>query len=186
MVTQRSAKPRTPVQFRLRPPYFAGLAQWLERRTENPCVPSSILGSGTNTMKSKTLIIGIVQKGNQVLLRKKPDGSPPYKETWYLFGGEIERDGQSPEEAIRSIMMKQTGIGVEAIKFIDQDAETKNDETGQLTDYTYLDYLCNYISGDPVPPTGAEKVEWASIENLNDYDLVPPTRKLFKKMGYLK
>ena len=27
--------------------FFAGVAQSVERRTENPCVPSSILGPGT-------------------------------------------------------------------------------------------------------------------------------------------
>ena len=43
-------------------------------------------------MKTKILSIGIIKNGNTILLRKKPDGSAPYKETWYLFGGEVDED----------------------------------------------------------------------------------------------
>ena len=37
-------------------------------------------------MEMKVSIIAVVKKDNAVLMRKKEKGSPPYKETWYLFG----------------------------------------------------------------------------------------------------
>ncbi len=38
-------------------------------------------------MKTKILNIAVIENNGKVLMRKKPDGSLPYKETWYLFGG---------------------------------------------------------------------------------------------------
>ena len=39
--------------------------------------------------------------------------------------------------------------------------------------------------GELVPAEGIEKLEWVPIEQLSSYNLVPPPRKLFKKIGYL-
>ena len=65
----------------------------------------------------KILIIGVVKKDNSILLRKKPDGSPPYKETWYLFGGELTEQN-SPEEAIIAQLKEQTGITIRVLEKI--------------------------------------------------------------------
>lgn len=42
-------------------------------------------------MVIKVLNIGVIQKEDTILMRKKPDGSLPYKETWYIFGCIIEK-----------------------------------------------------------------------------------------------
>lgn len=37
-------------------------------------------------MPTKVLIVAIVENENGgILMRKKPDGSPPYAETWYRY-----------------------------------------------------------------------------------------------------
>jgi len=38
---------------------------------------------------------------------------------------------------------------------------------------------------DLVAGEGIEKVEWIKIEDLANYDIVPPSRILFEKLGYL-
>jgi NUDIX domain len=139
--------------------------------------------SRSEKMKTTVLVIGVVKKGDTVLLRKKPDGSPPYKETWYLFGAEI--NAENPEKALQEILKKQTGISVNTSTRLGWDTETKPDHEGKLTFYIYLDYLCEYISGELVPGQGIEKLEWVHISKLPDYDLVPPSKKLFKRIGYL-
>ena len=63
-------------------------------------------------MKTTILVIGIVKNGDRVLLRKKPDGSPPYKETWYLFGGELNADNKNPDEVLISTLKKQAGVDI--------------------------------------------------------------------------
>ena len=49
-------------------------------------------------MKTKVLNIAVIEYEGKILMRKKPDGSLPYKETWYAFGGEVT-EGKNPEEA---------------------------------------------------------------------------------------
>lgn len=136
-------------------------------------------------MKTTISVIGIVKNGDRVLLRKKPDGSPPYKETYYLFGDELNADNQNPDKVLISILKKQTGIDIKITEHLGWDTETKPDHDGNITFYIYLDCLCEYISGELVPAEGIEKLEWIPVEQLSSYDLVPPSRKLFKKIGYL-
>lgn len=54
-----------------------------------------------------------------------------------------------------------------------------------MTYYVYVDYLCGYASGKLVAGKGIEKLEWVPISKLKSYDLVPPSKKLFKRMGYM-
>ena len=137
-------------------------------------------------MKTTVLVIGVIKKGDQVLLRKKPDGSPPYKETWYLFGGTLDSEHQNPEEAIISSVKKLTGIDIKVTQPLSWDTECKPDLEGTDAFYIYLDCLCEYVSGELTPGPGIEKLEWVHVSDLKTYDLVPPSVKLFQKLGYLE
>lgn len=136
-------------------------------------------------MQTKVLVIGVVKKGNAILMRKKPDGSPPYKETWYLFGGEVSVD-KTPDESIKATILSQASITVEVNQKFSWDTEIKNDLDGVEKYFVYLDVLCDYASGDLTAGPGIEKLEWVKIEDLPKYDIVPPSRILFEKLGYLK
>jgi|SRR3989344_1441479 len=136
-------------------------------------------------METKILIIAVVQKGNQVLLRKKPDGSPPYKETWYLFGGELVA-GSKPEKILQGTLKAQAGINIKLVKELGWDTEVKKDHDGVEKMFVYLDAICEYVDGEIVPSPEIEKLEWVDFDKLKDYDLVPPSRKLFSKLGYVK
>jgi len=135
-------------------------------------------------MRVKILVIGIVKKENKILLRKKPEGSPPYKETWYLFGGELTGE-TTPEKAIQKELEKQAGIKIKMTKQLGWDTEVKEDLDAERKLFVYLDCLCEYLSGKLKPGEGIEKLEWVEIKNLGKYDHVPPSRKLLKKLGYL-
>jgi 8-oxo-dGTP pyrophosphatase MutT (NUDIX family) len=136
-------------------------------------------------MKTKVLVIGVVKKGDAVLMRKKPDGSLPYKETWYLFGGEA-LPGGTPEEAIVNEVKAKSGVDVEVSEKILWDTEVKNDLDGEEKFFIYLDTICNYLGGELKPSADIERLEWVPISELQNYDLVPPSRELFEKLGYLK
>jgi len=135
-------------------------------------------------MKVKILVVGVVKKGNKILLRKKPEGSPPYKETWYLFGGELTGN-IPPEKAIQNQLKKQAGIRVKMTQQLGWDTEIKEDHDGERKVFVYLDCLCKYVSGKLQPAKGIERLEWVDIKKLGKYDHVPPSRKLLKKLGYL-
>ena len=136
-------------------------------------------------MQTKALIIAIIENENgDVLMRKKPDGSPPYTQTWYLFGADFVPGGDV-SELLRAHVRKQTGIDCEILKRLGWDDEVKHDLDGIEKQFIYLDTLCRYVSGELTPSEGIEKLEWVSRAKLADYDLVPPSRKLFKQIGYI-
>lgn len=135
-------------------------------------------------METKILIMGVITNGDKILMRKKPDGSPPYKETWYIFGGELTT-GITPEEAIVEQVKKQTSININFIKPLGWDTETKKDLDGIEKRFVYLDCLCEYVTGELKPTEDIERLEWVKINNLKNYDIVPPSKILFKKLGYL-
>ena len=135
-------------------------------------------------MKIKVLNIAVIEHENKILMRKKPDGSLPYKETWYLFGGEIT-DGKSPVEAAVEMVKKQTGIDIKLNRNLGWDTEIKNDLDGEMKQFIYLDSKYDYIKGDLViGDNKIEKLEWVPIDKLGEYDIVPPAAELFKKLGY--
>ena len=108
-------------------------------------------------MKIVVLVVGVIKKSNSILLRKKPKGSPPYKESWYIFGGELNGKSQSPEKVLKYTLKNQTGISIKPIEHLGWDVETKPNQQGQMTYYVYVDYLCKYVSGKLVAGKGIEK-----------------------------
>lgn len=136
-------------------------------------------------MQTKILVIGVVKKDNSILMRKKPDGSPPYKETWYLFGVELPDENSHPENLLVDWIKEQTGIGSQVVERLSWDTEIKTDLDGVEKRFVYLDVLLEYVDGDFQPAAGIEKLEWIPIDQLDLYDIVPPSMKLFKKLGYI-
>ncbi len=135
-------------------------------------------------METKVLIIAIVEKDGKILMRKKPDGSPPYKETWYIFGATATPD-VSPDDAVKAEVRAKAGIDITVKNKLSWDTEIKNDLDGVKKFFVYLDVLCEYQSGEIVVGEGIEKIEWVAKEDLPKYDIVPPSRILFEKLGYM-
>ncbi|MGF7229653.1 MAG: hypothetical protein ACQR33_06785 [Candidatus Saccharibacteria bacterium] len=136
-------------------------------------------------MQTKVLIVGVVKKDGAILMRKKPAGSPPYKETWYIFGAEATSSAD-PDQAIIDEVLAKSGVHVAIKNKISWDTEVKNDLDGIEKFFVYLDVECEYVSGAIQPAEGIEKIEWVEPEDLPSYDIVPPSRILFQKLGYLK
>lgn len=135
-------------------------------------------------MQTKVLIVAVVKKDGTILMRKKPAGSPPYTETWYIFGAEATSD-VDPDEAIINEVRLKSGITVKVTNKISWDTEVKNDLDGIEKFFVYLDVECEYESGDIIVAEGIEKIEWVKPEDLSNYDVVPPSRILFEKLGFL-
>lgn len=138
-------------------------------------------------METKVLNIAVIEHNGKILMRKKPEGSAPYKETWYVFGG-VVANGKNPEEATKEIVKMQTGVDIRLRENSTWDIEIKNDLDGVKKQFIYLDSLYDYVDGDLEIGVNQniEKLEWIPIEKLNEYDIVPPSIILFKKLGYLK
>lgn len=63
-------------------------------------------------MKTTVLAVCDIKKDDAFLFRKKPDGSLPYKETWYAFGAPLDGNNRDPELAIKTLVKKQTSVDV--------------------------------------------------------------------------
>jgi ADP-ribose pyrophosphatase YjhB (NUDIX family) len=138
-------------------------------------------------MKTKVLNIAAIEHEGKVLMRKKPDGSPPYSETWYIFDGEVV-DGTSPEEAAKKKIKIVAGVDIKLRENLGWDTEVKIDLDGEEKQFIYLDSIYDYVDGEPRIGEGQniEKLEWVPIDKLGEYDIVPPSRVLFKKLGWIK
>lgn len=139
-----------------------------------------------NNLTEKTLIIAVIENDDAILMRKKPFGSEPYKETWYLFGCELISD-QDNSTTLKNYLKTEFGVDVEVngeqISFAN---EVKMDHDGIEKFFTYINMQCRYLGGTLVVPKGLERVDWVPKEKLANYDLVPPSVLLLKKLGYLQ
>lgn len=135
-------------------------------------------------METKVLIVAVVENEGKILMRKKPDGSPPYSETWYIFGATATPDVPVDEAVVREVKSK-SGVDVLIRDRVFWDTEVKHDLDGIEKFFVYLDVICQYAGGDLVPGPDIERLEWVDKSNLGSYDIVPPSRVLFEKLGYI-
>ncbi|MDD3101758.1 MAG: hypothetical protein PHE59_01255 [Patescibacteria group bacterium] len=142
------------------------------------------MNNTANELGTKILLIAVIEKDDAILMRKKPEGSLPYKETWYLFGCERVLN-QDDSKTISEYIKKTLNIDIYSIIQIGEDSEVKQDHDGIVKKFIYIDFSCFYKNGLPKTPEGAEKVEWIPKEKIKEYDIVPPSKKLLKKIGYL-
>ncbi len=137
------------------------------------------------TLPNKILIIGTIRKDESILLRKKFANSEPYKETWYSFGCEFV-SGEDPADTFSKYINDSLGIAILSKKHLSWDTEIKTDHDGLAKQFVYLELEANYVSGEMQIPDGLEKVEFVAIDDLPDLDIVPPSVKMFRRIGYLE
>ena len=137
-------------------------------------------------LPQKELLIAVVENTGSILMRKKPAGSPPYKETWYLFGC-ASIAGHENKETLMNYLKAELGIDVKVSdRIIPHGFEIKKDHDGVEKSFVYINFLCKYLSGEPKLPGGVEKIEWIQEGELSQYDLIPPSVELLTRLGFLK
>ena len=136
-------------------------------------------------MEQKIMLIAVIKKNDKVLMRKKLQVQDLYTESWYLLGAALDASTSDIPKFLMESILEQTGliVTIEQTSFWDWEIKKDHDKKEKL--FVYLDCICRYISGKVVPQRDV-KLEWVPVAKLKEYDLVPPSRKLFQKLGWLK
>ncbi len=94
--------------------------------------------------------------------------------------------GENPEETFTKYVKDYLGVVISPSKHLFWDIEIKEDHDGLKKQFIYLELETDYVSGEIRVPEELEKVEFVATNDLANLDIVPPSVKMFKRIGYLK
>ena len=109
----------------------------------------------------------LIHEGRVLLIRR---GKEPLRGRWVVPGGTVEL-GETLEEALVREVLEETGLVVrpgEVVAVFDRILREAD-----RVDYHYVivDYLCEYVSGQPRAASDAEDVAMVAQADLAAYDL---------------
>jgi 8-oxo-dGTP diphosphatase len=118
---------------------------------------------------------GVVLVGGRVVLIRR--GKEPLRGRWVIPGGTVEL-GETLQEALVREMQEETGLLVrprEVVLVFD-----RIQREGETVEYHYviIDYLCDYVSGEPRAGSDADEVALVGRTDIDAYDLPPQARDL--------
>ena len=124
----------------------------------------------------------IVIKNNKILLIKR--GIPPSKGLWAIPGGCLELGETLPEAAEREIK-EETGINIQAKHPVYTfDIIYRDDEGNVQWHYVVVDFLADYISGEPKGADDAVDARWLAWEELKEMPVSQNTLKVLKAVQF--
>ncbi|MBI4091637.1 MAG: NUDIX hydrolase [Candidatus Levybacteria bacterium] len=134
-------------------------------------------------MKTKVVVIAIVESNGKILMGQKKKNVGPYPNAWRLPGGGVE-EGETLEEAITREVKEETGLKVVSLERIGFDEDNEPDNHGEMTHYVFLAYRAK-TTGEPKISEELVILKWIGKSELKKIRNVRPGLKLFKELGYL-
>jgi mutator protein MutT len=109
----------------------------------------------------------VIRDGRVLLIRR---GKEPLRGRWLVPGGTVEL-GETLQEAVVREVREETGIEVAPREVLIVFDRIDREEGRVLYHYVIVDYLCEYLSGEPRAGSDAEAVALVAPEDLLAYDL---------------
>ncbi|OGG36059.1 hypothetical protein A2363_01015 [Candidatus Gottesmanbacteria bacterium RIFOXYB1_FULL_47_11] len=136
-------------------------------------------------MKSRVVVVGLINKRDKYLLGRKPKNIGPYPNTWNIPGGGVNLEEETVEEALRREIAEETAIEIDDIQHIGFDEDTEPDKHGEMTHYLFLAFKATYKSGTVKPGDDISSLSWVGKDKIKSLTLNKPSKKLFKNLKIL-
>ncbi len=99
-------------------------------------------------------------------------GKEPLRGRWVIPGGTVEL-GETLQEALVREVQEETAVTVRPREVVLVFDRIHREGDAVTYHYVIVDYLCDYVSGEPRAGSDAEAVALAAPEDLERYDLPP-------------
>jgi mutator protein MutT len=109
----------------------------------------------------------VIHEGRVLLIKR---GKEPLKGRWLVPGGTVEL-GETLEEAVAREVREETGLEVRPREIVLVFDRIDRREGRVVYHYVIVDYLCDYVAGEPLAGSDADAVAFVSRADLHDYDL---------------
>lgn len=109
----------------------------------------------------------LVHQGRVLLIRR---GKPPLEGRWVVPGGTVEL-GETLEEALVREVREEAGLEVRPVEVVTVFDRVERRDGRVLYHYVIVDYLCDYVGGEPRAGSDALEVALVREEDLGPYDL---------------
>ena len=119
----------------------------------------------------------VLHEGRVLLVRR---GKEPLRGRWLIPGGTVEL-GETLAEAVVREVQEETGVTVRPREvMLVFDRIERNGDTVRYH-YVVIDYLCDYVAGQPRAGSDAEAVALVAGDELGGYDLPPQALELVQE-----
>lgn len=120
----------------------------------------------------------LVRDGRALLIRR---GSPPLQGQWSIPGGTLEL-GETIIDGIRRELLEETGLDVRPLELIEVFDRIFRDSSGQIQyHFVIVDFLCEWIGGEPCANSDVCDTAWAREEELGNYSLTETATRVIRK-----
>jgi 8-oxo-dGTP diphosphatase len=113
---------------------------------------------------------GVVLIDGRVLLIRR--GKEPLRGRWVIPGGTVEL-GETLQDALVREVLEETAVTVRPREVVLVFDRIHREGDTIAYHYVIVDYLCDYVSGEPRAGSDAEEVALVARADLDRYDLPP-------------
>ena len=126
----------------------------------------------------------IVFRDQKVLLVKR--NKEPNKGHWSIPGGR-QMLGETVAEAAQRELLEETGVKVDRLLLVDVVDAIIPDVEGKIKyHYTLVDYMGQWLSGEPCPGDDAQEVRWVCLNEIDSFSLLDKTLNIIHKASAMK
>lgn len=134
--------------------------------------------------RPRVAVGAVVIEADHILLVRR--GKQPSQGEWAIPGGSVEL-GETLRQAAEREVLEETGVVIQAKELVYTFENIQRDDDGGVRfHYIILDYLADYLAGDPEPRDDALDARWVSASQLDNFNVNVKTKELLYRIGFLK